>query len=235
MMITVLPDLVDRRKAAIVAENTIKLASYPEDDPRHEPVLRGLVESWIAAGCRLDRWEKANPKRRETLNRETNHWTLTFWPNHKGKPLPILSSAGRAEDRPRPVNLAEFTGYQAFAAFLLCAAPRFDVGKCDRCTRFYWNKWGKANKRFCRRRCSQQQTATEGQRDRISRQRQEKNRRIKKAIREFIEGEPEADWKAWVSGRARVTRSYITRAVNRGLHRERDGLRLTKSYLERLK
>ncbi|MGC2283670.1 MAG: hypothetical protein WA542_00335 [Candidatus Acidiferrum sp.] len=236
MMLTVLPDQIDRRKAAIVAENTVKQASYPEGDPRCEPVLRALMESWIAAGCRFDRWEKANPEQRKILNLETNRWTMIFWSNHKGKPLAILSSAGHVGDRPRRVNPA-LTGYQAFAAFLLCAAPCFEVGRCERCTRFFWKKRRKAKRRFCERRCSQRQTATEGQRQRVSRQRREKNRSISIAIREFIDRKPAtADWKAWVAKRAGVTQKYVTRTVNRGLRGEPDGLRLQKlqrSYLER--
>jgi len=240
MMLTVLPDQIDRRKAAIVAENAIKQASYPEGDPRCEPVLRALMESWIAAGCRFDHWAKANPEEKKNLNRATNLWTLFFWTNQKGKPLPILSSDANIEASERRINLA-ISGYEAFAAFLLCAAPRFDVGKCDRCSCFYWNRWGKRNKRFCNRNkriCAKRQTAIEGQRDRTAKERREKNYRIKNAIREFIERKPaKANWKVWVAERARVTQKYVTRTVNRGLRGEQDGLRLQKlqrTYLERL-
>lgn len=264
LSLTVLPDKVDRPKATITAENTIKLASYPEDDRRHEPVLRGLVESWVASGCRYDRWAQANPKEREILAREASRRTLTFWYDRKGKPRPVLLSGGgmAAESavelgrqfvdgrlaRPQNIKHEEVTGYQAFVDFLLCAAPRFDVGRCVRCLRFYWNRWGHANKRFCTRQCSQIQIATDKQNERVAKERREKNVKIKQAIDALISvaslSSPlwdklaSRDWKSWVAERAGVTQSYVTRAINRGLRGEKDGLKLTKrkrTFLEKLK
>src|SRR5262249_38407627 len=136
------------------------------------------------------------------------------------------------------INIAEYNGYQAFVTFLLCAAPRFDVGKCDRCGSYFWNRWGKANKRFCGRRCSVIGTATERQARRVARQRREKNVRISRAVDTLVRDEPAtADWKTWVARRGRVTVSYLTRALNRGAQGKPDGLRLHKlqrTYLEKL-
>ncbi len=239
MQLTILPDKIDRPKAArvaantidrpMVAANTIKQANYPASNPRHEPVLRGLVESWITAECRFDRWQEANPKQAQTLSRETSRWRLLFAAGGKGKPLPIISSYERIGTRGRIRNTQEYSGYQAFAAFLLCAAPRFAVGKCDRCHKFYWNRWGHRNKRFCGRKCEGLGTATERQARRTAKQRREKNSKIKKAVDAFFWDKPATqDWKAWVANHAGVTISYLTRSFNRGIQGKPGGLKLAR-------
>jgi hypothetical protein len=232
MQLTILPDKVDRPFASNVAESTVRQANYSADDPRHEPILAGLMQSWVDAACRYDRWQKANPGQARILGREANRWTLTFAVFTKAKALPVLSShpyAGEGEPRRERIDTREYTGYQAFVTFLVCAAPRFDMGKCDRCHKFFWNRWGHANKRFCSRKCTVIGTATERQARKVAKLRQKKNKRINRALESFFWDKPAtADWKKWVADRAGVTQSYLTRAINLGRRGEPDGVRLTK-------
>jgi len=220
----------------MIADNTIKQVNYPAGDPRHQPVLRQLVGSWVASGCAFGRWKREHPQYAERLSREAARWALLFAAGPKGKPLPVLSNHPLPDEGRRRINVGEFIGYQAFAAFLLCAAPRYDVGRCDRCGAFFWNRWGHANKRWCSRKCTIIGSASERQARRISKQRREKNARIKRAIAALIMEKPATvDWKEWVTSRARVTRSYLTRALHRGEQGKPDGLRLTKRQVEHLR
>lgn len=109
------------------------------------------------------------------------------------------------------------SGYAAFALFLLAAAPRFEVGRCERCRRFFWNRWGHANKRTCGRRCSQLRVATRNQRARVQREQREKNTRIWRALRSPERRRlPAAGWKRWVAAWAQVSQVYLSRALKRG-------------------
>jgi uncharacterized Zn finger protein (UPF0148 family) len=216
----------------VVVESTLIQAST--EDPRslsYEPRLRPLMDSWINAGCRYDRWEKANPAHAKALGTALQ-WKLEFWPDERGRPTPVLSCHPRLGE---PIDVEEYTGYNAFVEFLLSAARSCRVGRCDRCGRFFWNRWGHLNKRFCGRKCSQLKTASEGQARKCAAQRREKNKRVRKALTEFVEEETAVtDWKTWVARRARVTRSYLTRALNRGLRGEPDGVKLTKRKIQYL-
>ena len=221
----------------VVADSTIRRANYPADDPHHEPVLRELIESWVESDCRYDRWRNANPEEALILGREANRWTLTFADGAKGKPLPVLSDhpyVGERKPKRERINVFEYTGYEAFVTFLVCAAPGCPVGKCDRCQKFFWNRWGHLNKRFCSRKCAQYQTASEGQARKVARQRRERNRKIKEAVRNFISENLKGDWKRSVAKSAGVTLHYLTRALKRGLGGEPDGLKLPKWQLEYL-
>jgi transcriptional regulator of heat shock response len=114
--------------------------------------------------------------------------------------------------------------------------PRSRIGVCDRCDNLFWAPpRRKLNKRFCRRKCAQRQTASEAQAKRLAEERGEKNKRIRQAIKEFRkEKHSKADWKAFVTGHANVTRSYLTRAINRRLRGEADGLKVTKAQIQYL-
>ena len=226
--LTVVADKLDRPFAERVVESTLRQASYPEGDPQYEPVLRALVESWIVAGCRFERWAKANPEKEANLSRQAHKWTLRFETGTKGKPAPILSSYPWVPGRLEEIDTAEHTGYDAFVTFLVCAAPRFDIGKCACCERFFWNRWGHLNKRFCSRKCAQLKTASAGQARQLRAERREKNRRILRSIRKFIESKPGAtDWRRWVATDAGVTLNYVTHTLNRGERGEPDSLKLT--------
>lgn len=101
---------------------------------------------------------------------------------------------------------------------------------CGRCGKFYWNRWGHANKVFCGRRCAAIKTAVEAQRERIAKEHRDKTARITQAIEAFMKDKPRAtEWKEWVAKRAGVTKNYLTHRLNLGSRSEPDGLKLTKS------
>lgn len=236
-------------------ESVLREASYKAGDPREKPLLRELLESWIGSSCRFDRWAKANPEKQETLQQYTGDFTLGFTAGRGGKPKLVLSSFSpegeefwelnsvpklepyRAQAGDKILSsIPKQEAYEAFAALLICAGPRFRIGKCGCCGEFYWNRWGHANKRFCSRKCSQLQTAKEGQADRLATERREKNKRVRQAIRQLVDEKPATTaWKEWIASHAGVTKSYLTRTLNRGIEGKPEGLKLTTAqtqYLE---
>lgn len=229
---------LNRRFLERVIDNTFRAASHGHG------FVTDLLNSWIEAGCRWDRWEKNDRFRAWKLvhgpGKGLDEWRVWIRAGRDGRAVPY--AVGRAAfepDAPKRANSDEALAHDIFALFLVAAAPRAEVGICERCRGFYWNRWGHANKRFCSRKCSQLQTAKEGQAQKLRDERKEKNTRIEKAIKDFFENliwdKPDPpDWKRWVASRARVTVSYLTRAFNRGLRGEPDGLKLTKAQIQNL-
>lgn len=201
-----------------------------------------LLRSWKDAGCNLEKWALANPANFTKLRETCGEWRIRPFDGlvpERGRYRPILQGPlgldASAETRDQA---EERVAYDTFTAFVLTCAmlPRSRIGVCDRCGNLYWAlPRRKLNKRFCRRKCAQLQTASEAQAKRLAEERRQKNERIQQAIEEFRKKKRfKADWKAFVAGRARVTRSYLTRSLNRGLRGEADGLKLTNAQVQYL-
>ncbi len=204
---------------ARIIQNTFRAASrYVNSDHAY---MTCLLRSWVAAGCRFDAWEKSNPEMAWKLRRHLDQrWRAMLFSGRGGRPETRLAGASGFEtDAADKANSDEPLAYDLFAMFVVAAAPRAEVGICDRekCRQFYWNRWGHTNKRFCGRKCAQLQTATEGQAKRVRRQWQEKDKRIRRSIREFVNTKPQtSDWRQWVASKAQVSLSYLTRSMRRG-------------------
>lgn len=229
---------MNRRFLKRVIDNTFLAASSSEG------FMTSLLKSWVDAGCRYDRWKKANPDAHWKLA-HAHGWGLDNWrviiPDRQdGRTEPyVVGVSGFEREAPEKANGDELLAFEIFALFIIAAAPRAKVGLCGYCGKFYWNRWGHTNSRFCSRKHSQLQTAKEGQARKLRTKRQERNARIENAITDYFKtvawdkADP-PDWKAWVADRANVTRSYLTRAYNRGLRGEADGLKLTKAQIKSL-
>jgi hypothetical protein len=213
-----------------VISNAFRAASHGEG------YMTDLLKSWIAAGCRWDNWEAANGNEAVSLQSPLDglrSWQVRIRARTDGKPTayalgPTGFGPGEASEA-EGANTNKALAYEIFALFIVAAAPRAEVGICERCKQFYWNRWGHTNKRFCSRRCAQRQTAIEGQRKRLSREWGEKNKRIRSAILEFVDRKPTCqDWRAWVCRRAGVSKGFLTRTLRRGERGEPEGLVLRK-------
>jgi hypothetical protein len=231
MVVTIRPDAVDARKAAIVAGNTVALANYPPSDARHEPVLRELVGSWVAADCNFNGWRRAHPEFADRLAREARRFALGFLGGRGGLVLPVISSEAPVGTMEK-VTVAEYLGYHHFAVFLLAAAPRLVIGECRNCGRFFWNRQGRLNKLTCSRACSLRSSSAERSRRSHAEIVRAKNARVQKALEAYsrLRRRP-AGWKAWVCRRARVSQTFLTRTVNRGQVGKPDGVKLPASLV----
>ena len=211
-------------------------ANSAKDGPGHH--LDGLLRSWEKADCDLEKWATANQLKFHALRKTCDQWRLTPFEGIVPEPghyKPALQGPIGLDTSAEPRDHAdERVAYDTFAAFVLTSA-KIRIGICHRCEKLYWTDRRPLNKRFCGRKCSKLQTAKEGQAKRLAGERRGKNKRIRQAVTAFVEQKPAVnDWKAWVASRADVTRSYLTRALSKGLRGERDGLKLTKSRIQYL-
>jgi hypothetical protein len=219
---------------------TDMLAAVNEFKDRHVPSrhLDGLLRSWVKTDCDLEKWAMANPNEFYALRKTCEEWRVTPFEDpvpQSGRYRPALTGALGLDSSAEPRDHAEErVAYDTFAAFVLTSS-KIRIGICDRCEELYWSNRRPLNKRFCGRKCSQLQTAKEGQAKRLAGERRDKNKRIRQTLTVFVEEKPAVtDWKPWVASRARVTRSYLTRALNKGLRGERDGFKLTKAQIQYL-
>jgi hypothetical protein len=223
----VAPRGINQQLVESIIKDTLDAANRP-----HGPAfIARIIGSWVDAGCHVQKWESKNPEMAYALGKRLEDWRVRMVFREDGRRGPLLLGAFpfREENPLERANTDRRFALDEFAVFLIAAAPRAEIGRCDRCGRFYWNRWGHTNKRFCARQCSQRQTAIEGQAKMASRQRQEKNRRIRATLKALIDTKPRtADWRAWVAERARVSKNYLTRALRRGDQGKAEGIRLSR-------
>lgn len=218
---------VNRRLVKRIVDTILSAANHPQN-PQH---IAEIVASWERAKCNLRVWLSESPAIASEVGKKLEDWRVRIEVHPDGKPGPLFIGAFGfdEENSEKRANTDKSFAYDLFTVFLIAAAPLTEIGRCDRCNEFFWNRWGHLNKRFCGRKCAQLQTASEAQSERLAEERRDKNKEIKKAIRAFIRKKPTTpDWKRWVAERAGATRYYVTSALNRGQRGETDALVLTK-------
>jgi hypothetical protein len=178
------------------------------------PALRNYLDTWLECGRSFVSWRQRHPD----LHREVCGSCQWFryhldFPQHRGQEPPDEACfkpvlIGEPPDLPRVLAGWEF-------ANVLVSPLHRDVGSCDRCKRYFLNVSGHRNKLYCGRRCAALESATRATRRRLDRERQEKLKRARAAVRDWTHGKG-ADWKQWVSRRTGLSAKFLTRALNRG-------------------
>ena len=187
--------------------------------------LRELMDSWLAAACRIDLWPL-----RERLENDLNRRRVRLFrdPSNKGRAgyefgLPVreeqdlgLGGGFKMDAKPGRTHAVSL-----FFQFITGPFHR-NVGRCKRCGKFWWNRWGHSNKTYCSSKCASADTATRATRERRDTEHQQKLRLVEAAIRRFerlpAERRSKSNWKTWVQKEAgpHVSANFITRAINRG-------------------
>jgi hypothetical protein len=232
---------INRRALERIIGKILLVASYPPDPYSDTPQPVGgfvtdLLNSWVEAECKLKKWEEDNPAMADKLRRHLANWEVWLSPGPDGRPQPKLVGPNIFEPDISGANGNEWLAYHLFGMFMVTAAPRAEIRICERCGGFYWNRWGHTNKRFCGRKCSQLQTAIEGQGKRLRAEHMEKNRRIRQSVKSFISRNIQSsEWRRWVAKDAGVSLNYLTRAVRRGAQGKPDGVKLFKWQMQYLR
>jgi hypothetical protein len=206
--------------------------------------LQKLVDSWLKAGCRLDRWAM-----REELEKRINTRELRLRAGSDGRPAFLFSepsynvipdefvrSFGTFVDAEYDRQPGHTVASRLFFEFLTGLYFR-DLGRCAACGFYYLNMSGRGDKKFCSRQCATARSARKATRERRRVEFEQKLGAVKAAIRSFERlsfgrrGFIGQDWKGWVAGQAGlgITRNFITRCLNRKLLREPSGLVLIRS------
>jgi hypothetical protein len=85
------------------------------------------------------------------------------------------------------------------------------------------------NVRRFRERVEAYHQSREAQAKRLAKKHKEQAKKIRRAIRGFIEGKPETtQWRKWVAAKARVSLADLRRSLERGKRGKPDGVKLTK-------
>ena len=170
--------------------------------------LQELVTAWKRSGPNLTKMLDANKE----LSKKVE----------KGKTLLVTSYSGRAQLmwRPDPAPLPERTVLDHAAVLFvnLVINPYWESlgGPCRRCDKYYVKKTVRQES-YCSRRCGAAITALEVTRGRRQAQQKQDLEVAQKAIDAWQEQRSATDWKRWTSLETKLTLSFLTRAVNRGL------------------
>lgn len=187
--------------------------------------LGELMDSWVEAGCRLDRWSL-----KQQFEDDLNRRKLSLHANDGGSvgfdfTPPVrergdLGLGGGFQIDARPGRTA------AVALFFQFITGPFqkDIRRCKRCRKFYWNRSGRKDKVYCGSRCASADTATVRTRERRNQEHQDKLRAVQRAIGKLKRLSPDRRsrlqpiWTSWVAKEAgpEVTPNFITRGINRG-------------------
>jgi hypothetical protein len=172
--------------------------------------LTEYVESWIAAECDFGEWSKTRPELYSRLHESLRDIDLVILPDkpNGGRMLPIAS-------RPSKIQPGHREAAWLFAKFI--TSPFYDrIGQCPYCSRYFFSIRG-GDKKYCSRTCATGFTARQAVKARRAEAQQEKINRAQAAITKYesLMGRDE-DWKEWVKKKAKVSRNWLTRAVERG-------------------
>jgi hypothetical protein len=191
--------------------------------------LGEFMDSWLAAECRVDRWPL-----RTQLEEDLNRRAISLSPANEGRVTFKFSRPIREE-----LDLGLGGGFkydanpgrtEAVSLFFQFITGPFwkDVGRCKRCRKYFWNRWGHADKVYCSGPCASADTATRATQERRLREHKSKLAAARRAIARFEQLPADrrsllkAKWKSSVAKEATresgqdVTSNFITRAINQG-------------------
>lgn len=218
---------VARKYRIRMPESMRSFAVWQREQEKRREALKRFLDTWIAAGCKFEEWQRAN--------RDLYGWLVMAMKGRFTTLEPVEGGPARLMwVRPNLPGYLDSATWPACENFISLATSEFynSVCKCHRCGNFYLNTTRRHRKVYCSRRCGSVASAKESMKRRRQRERQEKIARVEGALSAWRgrQTASRGDWKTWVSKRAGVTPKWLTRAVNRGgvqapleIRRESDG------------
>jgi len=181
---------------------------------------RTLLKSWVDSERNYSCWNANNQALFTQVMATVADTSYTLAPNFGDdeEDEPALTRGyslhnSRGWERDPVGRLCRFQVHWSFVD-LLRNLLRDDVAACDRCGKWYLNRSGHRNKRFCQRRCAVLDSVTRSVRKRRKQNREEKLRRARAAIRDCRPGR--GDWRLGISKQTGLNVKFLTRALNRG-------------------
>lgn len=205
----------------------------PETKAECQRYLHEYMKSWLASGCRLDKWPLGN-----RLLEDINRKEIAFGSDEDGRAVVLFKRKIMTFwwEPPDPLGRrnvlpGEMEASEMFFQFITGPYYR-DIGQCKRCRNLYLNIWGHSDKTYCSQRCASADSAVKKTRERREREHREKLGRVGNGIRDFLNLSPErqarigARWKSRVANALPgVTVHFITRSINRGQLKLPQGLK----------
>lgn len=175
------------------------------------PLLRTLVDAWLASGPDLSSFVEQNRKVWGEIGR--------YWKRSPTDLVPALSGGGAAiAHYPETGQNPQEEALRCFVRII--TNPECDrlAGPCARCGSYYVRHRRVAQNKYCSRSCGSRVTAVNATRKRRNEEHADKLTRARKASLEWsTTRHTEQDWKLWVARRAPgISVKFLTRAVSNG-------------------
>lgn len=196
--------------AARKLERTVPdLSVYEKAAGIYRRTLRQFVDAWIKAQGNVERWERENPKLNALMTKTVINVRLTIG----GFEFVVKPSKGEA-----PVQNARRDAIALFARIaVLRGKETARIGRCDHCGRYYVNKRGRKDSRFCPapRDCGRRYTATRAMLKKAREERDQKLRLLEKALSSW--SRKKGARRDYLASKTGLSRTFITRALNHDL------------------
>jgi hypothetical protein len=113
------------------------------------------------------------------------------------------------------VSYADREAAWLFVKFI--TSPFYDrISKCPSCRSYFFGLRG-GGKKYCSRRCATGFTARQAMKAKRAEDQRQKLELAKDALNKYKAlKRKEEDWKGWIAKRAKVSRNWLTRALERG-------------------
>ena len=214
-------DQRDEKKALGLAELLVRSMNGGQS-PSSELLrpMRPFLESWIEAGCRLDKW--ALRERFESIVWASRR-CLT---QQESGPVHITSEVVAAAtlggstdplmqfltDQKKRDTLMEQQAAELFLEFV--TGPYYDrIGKCPRCQRFFVNM-RRSEKTYCSQKCASADTAEKAVRARREQERKERAASVRKAAERFsklsAERRARLNQRDWIHSQTGLSKKLVT-------------------------
>jgi hypothetical protein len=185
-----------------------EFGDYEKIERETPSILRELVERWQASGPDLEKFHRDDPT------------TLAAVEQHLKENPPLLwctagSGGANLIGSPRPGKTPSKEAVRFFLMLILNPEWERLAGPCVRCGNYYIRRTAR-NKAYCTRSCGTRATALAATKRKREGERAEKLRRVVKLCQQWRNTRTIQDWKSWICGQRDITKTFLTRAVNKG-------------------
>ncbi len=208
-----------RQRSATARERTSRhlqeFSLYEKAATIYRSELKTLVDSWIAADQNFQQWSENNPQLSASLQKTLARMKATIRPANQGASI-VVEPWTR---RDTPVENARREAVGHFAGIIVPAETGRSarIGRCAYCDRYYLNKRGRKDSRFCPapRNCGRRYTATQAV---LKKAKQERDRKLGLISNAFQSWSPEkGSWREYLASETGLSKAFITRIFNREL------------------
>ena len=211
-----------RQKLNELMDTIFQMRMEPDEAWEYRQSLENYLRTWLDAGCSASDWQhrrefQAMLARREPLIHSPRSERARVLFN----PILLESELFAGDTRlPKFSELCRIRAQEMFLEFIQSAV--FDrIGRCKRCSKYYYNRSGHRNKAYCSGPCARAASARKAKAEKRAEEQAEKLTAVRAALTKYSQLNDSKrrrikNLKGWVAEEARVTPHFITGAQRRG-------------------
>jgi len=185
-----------------------EFGDYEQIERETPPILRELVQRWQASGPDLEKFYRDNPTTWAAVEQHLKENAPLLWCTPGSGGANLICS-------PLPGKTSSEEAVRLFLMLILNPEWERLAGPCARCGNYYIRRTAR-NKAYCTRSCGTRATALAATKRKREGERAEKLRRVVKLCQQWRTTRTKQDWKSWICGQRDITKTFLTRAVNKG-------------------